>query len=134
MELLRYLRESMGARDLIEIAILAVLIYGVLLFIGSRRGAGTVRSLAVVVAGVFLFAQLVIISFHFMELSQTLDYFLIAVLLGLVVCLQPEFRRGLLALGQHPLLRVLGPPAEPFAQKLAVAATALAEERTGALI
>src|SRR4051794_26007136 len=134
MEQLRYVYESMGIRDLVEIGILAVLIYGVLVFIGSLRGAGTARSLAVVVAGFFLFAQLVILSFHFTELSQTLDYFLIAALLALVVSLQPEFRRGLLALGQHPLLRVLGPPPEPFTHKLTEAVTALAREGTGALI
>jgi diadenylate cyclase len=134
MERLRYVYESLGTRDLVEIGILAVVIYGVLVFIGSLRGAGTARSLAVVVAGFFLFAQLVILSFHFTELSQTLDYFLIAALLALVVSLQPEFRRGLLALGRHPLLRVLGPPPEPFSRRLAEAVTALAREGTGALI
>jgi diadenylate cyclase len=134
MERLRHLYESIGPRDLVEIGILALLMYGVLVFIGSIRGTGTVRGVAIVIAGFFLFAQLVILSFDFTELSQTLDYFLLAVLAALIVILQPEFRRGLLALGQHPLVRVLGRHPEALAEKLARAARLLAEDGTGALI
>ncbi len=131
---LTQLYQSIGRRDLIEIAFLALIIYGVLRFIGATRGAGIVRGLGIVVAGVFLLAQVVIASFDLTELSKILDYLLTTALLSLIVIFQPELRRGLLLLGQYRMLRIFGPAQAPLADKLAVAAEALSREFTGALI
>lgn len=129
-----HLYESIGRRDLIEISILAVLIYGVLRFIGATRGSGIVRGLGIVVAGVFLLAQVVIASLDLAELGKILDYVLTTALLSLIVIFQPELRRGLLVLGQYRVLRVLTRQHEPVVDKLADAAIALSKDFTGALI
>jgi diadenylate cyclase len=126
--------ESLGFRDLIEIAILTVILWAGLSFIGNVRGIGAVRSLAVALALLFLLAQVIIVSFDLTELSQTLDYFLLTLFLGLLVILQPELRRGFFTLGHSRLLWGLRPPKEPVADELTRAARHLSETRTGALI
>jgi diadenylate cyclase len=133
-ERLIHLYESIGRRDLLEIGLLALIIYGVLRFIGATRGAGIVRGLGIVVAGFFLLAQVVIASLDLTELSKILDYLLATALLGLIVIFQPELRRGLLMLGQYRVLRLFGHRQEPMVDKLADAATVLSREFTGALI
>ncbi len=128
------LYESIGYRDLLEIGILALLIYALLRFIGATRGMGIVRGLGIVLAGVFLLAQVVIASLDLTELGHILDYVLTTGLLGLIVIFQPELRRGLLMLGRYRMLRLFVPPREPMADKLADAAANLSRSFTGALI
>jgi diadenylate cyclase len=133
-ERINTLYESIGRHDLIEIGILAVLIYVALRLLGGTRGAGIVRGLSIVLASVFLLAQLVIVSFDLTELSKILDYVLTTTLLGLIVIFQPELRRGLLVLGRYRMLRAFVPNQEPIIQKLAQAAEALSREYLGALV
>ncbi len=133
-ERLAQLYESVGIRDLIEIAILAVAIYLFLRFLGKTRGSGLVRGLGLVVVGVFLVAQVVIAGFDLMELGKVLDYLLTTVLLGLVVIFQPELRRGLMLLGRYRMLRYLVREGHPMVDKLADAAEALSRQCIGALI
>ena len=129
------LYESVGTRDLVEIAILAVAIYGVLRFLGRTRGAGMVRGLGLLVVGLFLVAQVVIASFDLTVLGRVLDYLLTTVLLGLLVIFQPELRRGLMLLGRYRALRYFVRTAQhPIADRLADAAQALSRECIGALI
>ena len=108
-ERLAQLYESIGTRDLIEIAILAVAIYFVLRFLRRTRGAGIVRGLGLVVVGLFLVAQVIIASFDLTVLGRVLDYLLTTVLLGLLVIFQPELRRGLMVLGRYGIMRLLRP-------------------------
>jgi diadenylate cyclase len=134
-ERLAQIYESVGTRDLVEIAVLAVAIYVVLRFLGKTRGAGIVRGLGLVVVGLFLVAQFMIASFDLTVLGRVLDYMLTTVLVGLLVIFQPELRRGLLVLGRYRGLRYfIDEPSHPIADKLADAAEALSRECTGALI
>jgi len=73
MERLTHLYQSIGTRDLVEIGILALIIYGLLSFLGAHRGGGIVRGLGLVLAGMILLLQVVIISFDLTELSKVLD-------------------------------------------------------------
>jgi diadenylate cyclase len=128
------LYEAVGTRDLVEIAILALVIYGVLRFLSKTRGSGMVRGLGLVVVGLFLSAQVVIAAFDLTELGKVLDYLLTTVLVGLLVIFQPELRRGLMLLGRYQLLRFLVQTTHPIADILADAAEALSRECVGALI
>jgi diadenylate cyclase len=129
------LYEAVGTRDLVEIAILALAIYGILRFLGRTRGAGLVRGLGLIVVGLFLIAQVVIASFDLTVLGRVLDYLLTTVLLGLLVIFQPELRRGLMVLGRYRILRYfVQEPSQPVADKLAEAAEAMSRECVGALI
>jgi diadenylate cyclase len=131
---LAQLYEMVGTRDLIEIAILTLVIYFLLRFLGKTRGSGVVRGLGLVVLGLFLVAQVVIASFDLTELGKVLDYLLTSVLVGLVVIFQPELRRGLIVLGRYRMLRYIVGEHHPIADKLADAAEALSRECIGALV
>jgi diadenylate cyclase len=134
-ERLAQLYESVGTRDGVEIAILAVTIYLILRLLGKTRGAGIVRGLGLVVVGLFLVAQVVIASFDLTVLGRVLDYLLTTVLLGLLVIFQPELRRGLMVLGRYRILRYfVATPQHPIADRLADAAEAMSRECVGALI
>jgi diadenylate cyclase len=134
-ERLAQLYESVGTRDVVEIAILAVTIYFILRLLGKTRGAGLVRGLGLIVIGLFLVAQVVIASFDLTVLARVLDYLLTTVLLGLLVIFQPELRRGLMVLGRYRILRYfVHVEQHPIADQLADAAEAMSRECVGALI
>ncbi|MFN4259000.1 MAG: diadenylate cyclase CdaA [Gemmataceae bacterium] len=126
--------ESVGVRDVVEIAVLALAIYAILRFLGQTRGSGMVRGLVLIVLGVFLVAQVIIASLELSELGKVLDYLLSTIVVGLLVIFQPELRRGLMVLGRYRMFRYFVPSQYPIADKLADAAQALARECVGALI
>jgi diadenylate cyclase len=129
------LYDSVGTRDLIEIAVLAAAIYLALRFLGRTRGAGIVRGLGLLAVGLFLGAQVVIASFDLSVLGRVLDYLLTTVLLGLLVIFQPELRRGLMLLGRYRFWRYfVQEEHHPVAAKLAEAAEAMSRECVGALV
>jgi diadenylate cyclase len=131
---LTQLYESVGTRDLVQIAILALAIFAGLRFFSTTRSSGLVRGLGLVGVGLFLGAQVIIANFGLTELGTVLDYLLTTFLVGLLVIFQPELRRGLMVLGQSHVWRYLVPHSHPIADKLADAAEALSRERVGALI
>lgn len=128
--------EALTVRDAVEIAVLVVVVYCALRFLGRTRGAGVVRGLGLVVVGLFLTAQVIITSFDLTILGRILDYLLTTATLGLLFIFQPELRRGLLVLGRSRFLRFLveDPHHHPIAAPLADAAIALSREQTGVLI
>ncbi|MCC6419722.1 MAG: diadenylate cyclase [Gemmataceae bacterium] len=133
---LTQLYESIGTRDVVQIAILAVVIYGVLHFVGRTCGAGSPisRGLGLVVVGLFLLAQVVVAALDLTELSTVFDYLLLTALTGLIIIFQPELRRGLMMLGRSSVWRYFAPQGEPLADRLADAAIALSRDCVGALI
>jgi diadenylate cyclase len=133
---LAQLYESVGPRDLVQIAILAIVIYAVLHLLGKTSGSSSAltRGLGVCVVGLFLFAQVIIAALDLAELGKVLDYLLAAVFVGLLVIFQPELRRGLMVLGRTTLWRYLTPHSHPIADRLADAAEALSRDCVGALI
>jgi diadenylate cyclase len=131
---LTQLYELVGARDLVQIGILAIVIYAGLRLLGKTRGSGLVRGLGLVVVGMFLVAQVIIASFDLTELGKVLDYLLTTALVGLLIIFQPELRRGLMLLGRSPVWRYFSPHSHPIADRLADAAEALSREKIGALI
>jgi diadenylate cyclase len=129
--------QAIGVRDLVEISLLAVLIYFLLRFIGATRGIGMVRGLGIVVAVAILGVQVVIASFDLTELNKILDYLLASAFIGIIVIFQPELRSGLFALGRYRLFRLFSPESrhsEPFVDKVAAAAVDLSRSCVGALI
>jgi diadenylate cyclase len=131
---LTQLYELVGARDLVQIGILAVVIFAGLRLLGRARGSGLVRGLGLVVVGMFLVAQVIVASLDFTELGKVLDYLLTTALIGLLIIFQPELRRGLMVLGRSPVWRYFSPHSHPIADRLADAAEALSREKVGALI
>jgi diadenylate cyclase len=131
---LAHLGEAMDRRDLLEVALLALAIFVLLRLLGRARGSGVVRGLGLLAAGVFLVAQLVIVSLDLHELRKVLDYLLTTVVVGLIVIFQPELRRGLMILGRVRGLRLFLPGGDAVTDHVAEAACALARDHVGALI
>src|SRR6202140_5497941 len=127
---LAQLYESLGTRDLVQIAILAVVLFGVLRFAGKVFGTGTSigRGLGLVVVGLFLLIQVVIASLDLTELGTALDYLLTAVLIGMLIIFQPELRRGLMMLGRTKFWRSGNLARHDLADPLANAAQALSRD------
>ncbi len=130
------LYQSLTPRDLVQIAILAVVIFGVLRFLAKTCGAGSFlgRGLGLVVVGFFLLVQVVLASLDWTELAPVLDYFLTAILLMLLIIFQPELRRGLMILGRSKLWRMFSAIGPSPLEVLATCTRELARDRTGALI
>src|SRR3954451_9143929 len=131
---LAQLGEAMDRRDLLEVVLLAVAIFVLLRLLGRARGSGVVRGLGLLAAGVFLVAQLVIVSLDLHELRKVLDYLLTTVVVGLIVIFQPELRRGLMVLGRVRGLRLFAADGATVAERVAEAATALSRDHVGALV
>lgn len=133
---LAQLYEALGTRDLVQIAILAVVLFVFLRFLGKTCGAGSSlsRGLGLVVVVVFLVLQVVMASLDLPELAAVLDYLLITVVLALLVIFQPELRRGLMMLGRAKVWRTWWPTQNALADLLAEAAIALSRDCIGALV
>src|SRR5262245_29866588 len=128
--------ESMGTSDLIQVALLAIVLFGVWHLIGKTCGSGTFigRGLALIIVGLFLIVQVVLADLDLTELGTILDYGLLLGLLATVIIFQPELRRGLMMLGRARLWRRGAPSDQSIAECLAESALAMARERIGALI
>lgn len=129
------LYESLEPLDVVQIAILAVVVFVFLRFL-SKTGTGSSigRGLGIVIVALFLIAQVVIASLDLAELSAVLDYLLAAGLIGLLIIFQPELRRGLMMLGRNSLWSVWPAPTHSVADPLADAAEAMSRDGVGALI
>ena len=108
LEQIQQLIESVGTRDLVEIGVLTLMMYGILRLLGKLRGPGVVRLLGLAIVGLVLGAQVVIGAFDLTVLANVLEYLMTTGLVGLLVIFQPELRRGLLVLGRYQMMRYLG--------------------------
>ncbi|MCI0681121.1 MAG: DNA integrity scanning protein DisA nucleotide-binding domain protein [Gemmataceae bacterium] len=135
LQRLAQLYESVGTRDLVQIGILALVVFALLRFL-HRTGTGSTigRGLGLVVVALFLLAQVIVASLDLTELGTVLDYLLFALLLILAVLFQPELRRGLMMLGRTKLWQGWVPTRHAVADPLADAAEALSRDGIGALI
>lgn len=133
---LAQLYESLGPRDLVQIAILAVVLFLFLRFLGksSAHASSLGRGLGLCIVGLFLLMQVIIAALDLPELSTVLDYLLTATLLGLIIIFQPELRRGLMMLGRSKIWKGWSPMRHSIADPLAHAAEAMSRDGIGALI
>ncbi|MFW6107595.1 MAG: diadenylate cyclase CdaA [bacterium] len=119
---------------LVEIGLLACLIYFGLSFLRGSRGAGVLRGLA---------AVFVIIVVIFLTLAAKLDMYVLSWLINksaafvvfiLIVVFQPELRGALLRVGQSPLFTRFVQERWDASQQITRAVMTLSRQRTGALI
>ena len=87
-------RFSIGVTDIIEIIIIAFLIYKVLVWIKNTRTWFLIKGLAVI-GGFYVIARLLGLNTILYIISRALDILLIA----LIVVFQPELRKALEQLG-----------------------------------
>jgi diadenylate cyclase len=121
---------SPGWRDLLEILIVAYVLYALLRFLVGTRALQIVFGL-LVLAVIYLVAFLLKLSMITYLLGVIFTYGVFAVL----VVFQPELRQALARLGQSRVLRVFtGGPGPAVAEEIAQAVERLSRSATGAII
>ena len=113
---------SIGIFDILDIAVVAFIIYKILGFIQETRAQQLVKGLLVLLVVFFLSDVL-----HLYTLNWLLKTFMSIGIIALVVIFQPELRRGLEYVGRNKIVKA------PFGQ-VVKALTSFSETRTGALI
>jgi len=133
--LIAFLRDltdlQIGFADLVDILMVALLIYGLLVLL---KGSRAMQMLWGILAIVLLYLGSA--SLKLVTLSTILGKFLVLLPFAIIVLFQQEIRRMLSAFGTAPLSRLLGGPDEGpvMVNELALAAEALGKRRIGALI
>ncbi len=129
-ELLANLNSSFRQEDLIDVAIVAFIVYRLLNLIRGTRAVQMLIGLGVLTAGFFLSSQLELYTTHWL-LSNFFDYFVFII----IVLFQDDLRRALTKIGRNPFL--LSNESEnrlEMVDEVARAATQLARDKVGALI
>src|SRR5882672_8827297 len=116
-------------RSIFEIILLSVVIYYGYLYFRGTRGAKVLTGLAIV----FLTLTLISTLLNLVVIGWLLRSFSVFLAIALVVIFQPELRRGLAALGGHPIFSLTSERRETV-HDLAEAVTQLANKQFGALI
>lgn len=117
-------------RDIIDIGIVALLIYRILLFMKGTRGVQMTTALVFLVL-FYHAARLMQLDMVLWIFTNSLSYIVFA----LIVIYLPEIRRGLTNIGRNPLLRRLaGKVPVQIYEEIVLAVTTLASKKTGGLI
>ena len=116
-------------RSLIEIILLSVGIYYGYLYFKGTRGAKVLTGLAIVFLTLTLISQLL----NLVVIGWIVRSFSVFLAVALVVIFQPELRRGLAALGGHPIFSLTSEKRETV-HDIIEAVTQLANKQFGALI
>lgn len=122
---------SVMIRNVVDILIVAYLLYRGLLLIRGTRAAPMLSGLAVIVLGYFLAKAVGLVT-----LTWLLNNFLSSIILVVVVVFQDEIRRGLTKVGTHPLFRKGSSTSmvDKSIEDLTLVCSRLSQTRTGALI
>jgi diadenylate cyclase len=119
--------------DVLDILVVAVVLYRVFLLFRETRAIQVLIGLAGLMAAAFAARRLDLLG-----TSWLLDHFWSVWVLTLIVLFQPELRRALHRLGQNPLFRNVGPVAGEEQTRalddVVKAAESLAGKRIGALV
>lgn len=123
--------ELVTLRDVIDIALVAVVFYNLLLLIRGTRAVQVLLGL-VFFAGIYWAAGLARLE----TLETILSGLLIVLPFAVIVLFQHEMRRGLANFGRNPLLTTFGSHqlTESTIHEVVLAASALSTQKTGALI
>lgn len=129
-DLLSNLQSSIRWIDLLDVGIVAFIVYRILLLIKGTRAMQMLTGLGILGIGFFLSSTLELFTTHWL-LSYFFDYLILIV----IVLFQDDLRRALTHVGKNPFFA--GASAEEernMVDEVARAATRLAKERVGALM
>jgi diadenylate cyclase len=121
-------------RMVIEVAVLATMIYIVLRFLRETRGSGILRGLALILIGAVVGFLILIEALQLQVLNEAFNAIAQSVVLGLIVVFHPEIRRAIVRLGDSPIFGRLFRPDSKIVQRLVRAMARLSKDRIGALV
>jgi diadenylate cyclase len=122
--------DSLRWQDFLDIAVVAFIIYRILILIRGTRARQLVIGFSVVFAAFYASRNLELFT-----LGWILNNFLGSIVVVIVVLFQDDIRRVLVSLGRNPLFRRITYVKETlFFDELVNACTSMGKRRTGALI
>lgn len=124
----------LGVMDIVDILVVAILIYKLMLIIRSTSAARVARSILLLLVATWLTDIL-----HMYTLNWIMTRFIEVGIIVLVIVFQPELRRALERFGGRTLLRFSDPLTNRSVEQNAIAATVtaceiMAKERVGVLL
>lgn len=129
-DLLANLQSSVRVIDLLDVTIVAFIVYRVLLLIKGTRAMQMLTGLGIMSIGFFLSSALELFTTHWL-LSHFFDYLVLIV----IVLFQDDLRRALTNVGKNPFFSTSQSEVERAnIDEIARAANRLARERIGGLI
>lgn len=129
-DLLVNLQSSIRLIDLLDVGIVAFIVYRILLLIKGTRAMQMLTGLGILAIGFFLSSTFELFTTHWL-LSHFFDYLVLIV----IVLFQDDLRRALTNVGKNPFFSQASSEAErEMVDEISRAATRLARERVGALI
>jgi uncharacterized protein (TIGR00159 family) len=129
-ELLVNLKSSLRLIDLLDIGIVAFIVYRVLLLIKGTRAMQMLTGLGILGIGFYISSMFELFTTHWL-FSYFFDYLILIV----IVLFQDDLRRALTHVGKNPFFSAASAEEEKeMVDDIARAATRLARERIGALI
>ena len=129
-EVIANLSSSFRYRDIFDIAIVAFIIYRLLLFINGTRAVQMLIGLGVLIAGYFVSNKMELFTTHWL-FSNFFDYFVFI----LIVLFQDDLRRVLTKIGKNPFLLTSDAESQlEMVDEVSSAACKLAKDKIGALI
>lgn len=129
-DLLSNLQSSVRFIDLLDVAIVAFIVYRVLLLIRGTRAMQMLTGLGILGIAFFVSSTLELFTTHWV-LSYFFDYLILIV----IVLFQDDLRRALTNVGKNPFFSTASAEEElEMIDEIARAATRLAKERIGGLI
>jgi len=122
--------QFIGWRDVLDVALVSVVIYNLLLLIRGTRAVQMLLGLIFIGAAYYLAG-----AADLLTLQQLLGSFLFVLPFAIIVLFQQEIRRALASFGRNPLWGLgTHQKTEATIHETVLAAAAMAERRTGALI
>ena len=129
-DLFSNLQSSLRLIDLLDVGLVAFIVYRILLLIKGTRAMQMLTGLGILGIGFFVSSTLELFTTHWL-LSYFFDYLILIV----IVLFQDDLRRALTHVGKNPFFSSASAEEErEMVDEVARAATRLAHERTGALI
>lgn len=129
-ELFANLNSSFRHEDLLDVAIVAFIVYRLLNLISGTRAVQMLIGLGVLTGAFFLSSQLELYTTHWL-FSNFFDYFVFII----IVLFQDDLRRALIKLGKNPFLFSAESESQlEMVDEISRAATQLAKDKIGALM
>lgn len=134
MEFVDILRQHWNWKAAVEILLLAAVIYLLFLVIRRTRGVVIVRGIALVLVLVFFVVLFLAQWLHLPVIRALMSQLVSIGAIAMFIIFQPELRRGLVRLGQNPLLGLFAKSETALRIEIIEAAVALANNKIGAII
>lgn len=118
----------------IELLVIWVVVYAIIRFVAGTRAAGALKGTLVLLLVATMLVRILGGPESFQRLKFLYDHFLTLLAIALIVVFQPELRRGLIRLGEAPLLRRSAAADKGVVDAVVEACAYLSRARFGAII